>query len=124
MEPLRFRSRARADQSACSNFSATASSDPDEDLLQLVEALGSQIGLFIQRRQIQKELQRQKEAAEAANAAKDQFLANFSHELRTPLTPVLIWAGATAGDKTLSERDARRTANGLPQCRAGSALNR
>jgi PAS domain S-box-containing protein len=76
---------------------------PDEDLLQLVEALGSQIGLFVQRRQIQKELERQKEAAEAANAAKDQFLANLSHELRTPLTPVLIWAGAMAGDDTLPE---------------------
>jgi signal transduction histidine kinase len=30
-----------------------------------------------------------KEQAEAANAAKDQFLAVLSHELRTPLTPVL-----------------------------------
>ncbi len=77
--------------------------DPDEDLLHLVEALGSQIGLFIQRRQIQTELQRQKEAAEAANAAKDRFLANLSHELRTPLTPVLIWAGAMANDPALSE---------------------
>jgi PAS domain S-box-containing protein len=28
-------------------------------------------------------------AAEAANAAKDRFLATLSHELRTPLTPVL-----------------------------------
>lgn len=71
---------------------------PDEDLLKLVEALGSQIGLFVQRRRIQKELQRQKEAAEAANAAKDQFLATLSHELRTPLTPVLIWAAAMAQD--------------------------
>jgi PAS domain S-box-containing protein len=66
---------------------------PDDDLLQLVEALGTQIGLFIHRRNIERELQRQKEAAEAANAAKDRFLANLSHELRTPLTPVLIWAG-------------------------------
>ncbi|HSH39283.1 MAG TPA: PAS domain S-box protein [Chthoniobacterales bacterium] len=71
---------------------------PDEDLLKLVEALGSQIGLFIHRRRIQKELERQKEAAEAANAAKDRFLATLSHELRTPLTPVLIWAGAMAQD--------------------------
>jgi CheY-like chemotaxis protein len=34
-------------------------------------------------------LQHAKEAAEAANRAKDQFLSVLSHELRTPLTPVL-----------------------------------
>jgi signal transduction histidine kinase len=57
--------------------------------------LGSQIGLFIHRQQIEAELQEQKENAEAANAAKDHFLASLSHELRTPLNPVLIWAGGT-----------------------------
>jgi PAS domain S-box-containing protein len=36
-------------------------------------------------------------AAEAANAAKDRFLATLSHELRTPLTPVLaILSGLAA----------------------------
>lgn len=74
---------------------------PDDDLLQMVEALGSHIGLFIERRNVEKELQRQKEAAEAANAAKDRFLANLSHELRTPLTPILIWAGGTVGQPDL-----------------------
>ncbi len=34
------------------------------------------------------ELSHAKEAAESANAAKDQFLAVLSHELRTPLSPV------------------------------------
>jgi len=67
--------------------------EPDEDLLQMVDSLGSQIGLFIHRRKMEKELHAQKENAEAANAAKDRFLANLSHELRTPLTPVLLWAG-------------------------------
>ena len=66
---------------------------PDDDLLQLVGSLGSQIGAFICRREMEKELQEEKENAEAANAAKDRFLATLSHELRTPLTPVLIWAG-------------------------------
>ena len=38
---------------------------------------------------VRDELAHAKDAAEAANAAKDQFLAVLSHELRTPLTPVL-----------------------------------
>jgi two-component system CheB/CheR fusion protein len=76
--------------------------EPDRDLLQLVEVFGSQIGLFLERRRIERELQREKERAEAANAAKDRFLATLSHELRTPLTPVLIWAGGTVNQPGLS----------------------
>ena len=66
--------------------------EPDPDLLQLVTALGSQVGLFIERRRVEKELERAKENAEAASAAKDRFLATLSHELRTPLNPILLWA--------------------------------
>jgi two-component system CheB/CheR fusion protein len=75
--------------------------EPDEDLLSLMEALGSQIGLFIHRRQLDAELKLQKEAAESANAAKDRFLATLSHELRTPLTPILIWAGGMVNDPSV-----------------------
>jgi two-component system CheB/CheR fusion protein len=75
--------------------------EPDEDLLSLMEALGSQIGLFIHRRQMVAELKLQKEAAESANAAKDRFLATLSHELRTPLTPILIWAGGMVNDPSI-----------------------
>lgn len=74
---------------------------PDADLLRLVEALGIQVGLYIERKHTEEELHRQKNAAEAANLAKDRFLAALSHELRTPLTPVLMWACATAGDERL-----------------------
>src|SRR5437764_14993468 len=70
--------------------------EPDEDLLQMVESLGSQIGLFIERLRIEQELQRERESAEAANTARDRFLAMLSHELRTPPMPVLTWAGGTA----------------------------
>ena len=49
-------------------------------------------------------LDRESEAraeAEAANEAKDHFLATLSHELRTPLTPVLLVASGLAGDDRL-----------------------
>ncbi|MDQ6861647.1 MAG: PAS domain S-box protein, partial [Verrucomicrobiota bacterium] len=74
---------------------------PDEDLLRLVDSLGIQVGLYLERKQTEEELHRQKEAAEAANMAKDRFLAALSHELRTPLTPVLMWACVASGDETL-----------------------
>ena len=79
-----------------------ATVQPDDDLLQWVEALGSQIGLFFHRRKIEVELKHQREAADEANAAKDRFLATLSRELRTPLTPVLIWSGGTVNQPGLS----------------------
>src|SRR5205807_1279488 len=56
------------------------------------------------RKQGEIELQRAKAEAEAANAAKDRFLATLSHELRTPLTPALAIASAL-------EHDERRSAS-------------
>jgi two-component system CheB/CheR fusion protein len=41
------------------------------------------------RRRAELEVERARQEAEAANQAKDHFLATLSHELRTPLTPVL-----------------------------------
>src|SRR6266550_1013101 len=70
--------------------------EPDEDFLQMVEAFGSQIGLFIERGRIELALQHEKENAGVANAARDRFLGMLSHELCAPLNPVLIWTGRTA----------------------------
>src|SRR5207253_7748695 len=42
-----------------------------------------------ERSRVQAAIEQQKDAVEAANRTKDNFLAMLSHELRTPLTPVL-----------------------------------
>ena len=44
---------------------------------------------FSETKETQRQLLEAKETAEAANRAKDNFIAMVSHELRTPLTPVL-----------------------------------
>ncbi len=49
------------------------------------------------------ELQKAKEAAEAANFAKSRYLVGLSHELRTPLTAVLGYAQVLERDAGLSE---------------------
>jgi signal transduction histidine kinase/ActR/RegA family two-component response regulator len=46
-------------------------------------------------------LRESKEAAEAANLAKDRFLATLSHELRTPLTPILAVVSRLGNDTGL-----------------------
>jgi len=60
--------------------------ETDKDLVNL---MGSWISVMMERQLDAEELQRSKEAADAANQAKSEFLANMSHEIRTPLTAIL-----------------------------------
>ena len=53
------------------------------------------------RKRAEDELKKAKEQAEAANRAKDQFLAVLSHELRSPLAPVLSLASAWEQDPSV-----------------------
>ncbi|WP_395748850.1 ATP-binding protein [Prosthecobacter sp.] len=54
-------------------------------------------------RRVETVLRESENAARAASAAKDAFIAQLSHELRTPLTPVLMTACALQEDVSLSD---------------------
>lgn len=70
------------------------------------------------REHIQQDLIRAREEAEAANAAKSQFLATMSHEIRTPLNGVIGIANLLSSTP-LNSRQAKLVAN---LSRSGQAL--
>jgi signal transduction histidine kinase len=81
------------------------------------EILRAKVSFFIELHRKTEQLKRQAEVqvqlireqaaraeAEAANNAKDRFIAMLSHELRTPLTPILFASSILSQDPTVPDR--------------------
>jgi signal transduction histidine kinase len=88
---------------------AITESDRGYDPIDLLfaEAVVNQVAVVSDNARLYRAAETAREAAEAANSAKDQFLSTLSYELRTPLNAIYGWATMLERGQ-LGEEQARR----------------
>lgn len=74
---------------AVMEFFTTDTIQPDQQLMDVMADVGTQLGRVVERKRAETALMQAKNMAETANIAKSEFLANMSHELKTPLNSVI-----------------------------------